>query len=77
MAKSIYSARQKRLGALLKTARKRARLTQADLARRLDTYSSYVSRYERGDRRLDVNEFLAVAEAIGIDAAEVLRKVRA
>lgn len=77
MAKSIYSIRQKRLCALLKAARKKARLTQFDLAQRLGTYSAYVSRYERGDRRLDVNEFLAVAEAIGIDAAEVLGKVKA
>lgn len=78
MRKSIYTKQQARLCALLKEARKSTPdLTQKRLAKRLKTYPAYVSRYERGDRRLDVIEFLAVAEALGIDPAELLKKVKA
>lgn len=76
MQKTIYTKRQQRLCALLKAARKKAELTQTGLAKRLGTYKSYVSRYERGDRRLDVIEFLAVTEALGLRPAEVLKKVK-
>ncbi len=76
MQKTIYTKRQLRLCALLKAARKKAKLTQTELAKRLGTYKSYVSRYERGDRRLDVVEFLAVIEALGLRPAELLKKVK-
>ncbi|MGO8671667.1 MAG: helix-turn-helix domain-containing protein [Capsulimonadaceae bacterium] len=53
-------------------ARKQAGLTQAELADRLSRPQSYVSKYERGERRLDVIEFFDVASAIGIDPFEFL-----
>jgi hypothetical protein len=34
-----------------------------------------VSKYEKGERRLDVIEFLAVTEAIGVDAGEILAEL--
>ena len=75
-AKAIYTKRQQRLCELLKAARRKAKLTQHDLAQRLGIYKSFVSRYERGQRRLDAIEFLAVAEALKLDPAEVLEEVR-
>jgi Helix-turn-helix len=36
---------------------------------------SYVSKYERGDRRLDVIEFLEIARVIGFDPHELLRQL--
>jgi transcriptional regulator with XRE-family HTH domain len=36
---------------------------------------SYVSKYERGERRLDVVEFLAVARALGTDAASLVAEL--
>ncbi|MBQ2760644.1 MAG: helix-turn-helix transcriptional regulator [Mailhella sp.] len=36
---------------------------------------SYVSKYESGERRLDVVEFIAVATALGEDPLELLRQV--
>jgi transcriptional regulator with XRE-family HTH domain len=57
-------------------ARKGAGLTQNDLARRLSRPQSFVSKFERGERRLDVIEFLDVAQAIGISAPEVLEKLK-
>jgi transcriptional regulator with XRE-family HTH domain len=76
MRKSIYTERQVRFCTLLRAARKEADLTQKQLAKRLRTYPSYISRYERGTRRLDVIEFLAVAEALGLDPCKVLTTVR-
>ncbi len=43
------------------------------MAERLSKPQSYVAKYEKGERRLDVVEFMEVAEAIGFDAAEFLR----
>ena len=53
--------------------RKAAGLTQTVLAERLGKPPSYVAKYEGGDRRLDVLEFLDVAAAIGFDPCRILR----
>ena len=65
----------KRLRELLVEARKRAALTQAELSSRLHRPQSFVSKYERGERRLDVIEFGQVARALGIDPVRVLGKL--
>lgn len=59
---------------LLIEARKQANLTQAELSSRLKRPQSFVSKYERGERRLDVVEFREVAQAIGIDPVSFLRR---
>jgi len=58
---------------LLIAERKAAGLTQTVVAERLGKPSSYVTKYEGGDRRLDVLEFLDVAAAIGFDPCEPIR----
>jgi len=65
----------KRLRDLLVDARKKAALTQADLSTRLRRPQSFVSKYERGERRLDVIEFGQVARALGIDPVRFLNKL--
>ena len=64
----------KRLQELLVQARKQANLTQAELSSRLKRPQSFVSKYERGERRLDVVEFVEVAKALGIDPLRFLRQ---
>jgi len=59
---------------LLIEARKGADLTQAELSRRLKRPQSFVSKYERGERRLDVVEFGEVAKALCVDALRFLRR---
>ena len=53
-------------------ARKRAGLTQVCLADRLGRPQSFVSKYERGERRLDVIEYCEVCRALGIDPVAFL-----
>lgn len=71
MEKSLYSDAHKRLRYILRAERRKAGLTQLDVAERLGTYRSFVTKYEIGERRLDVLEYLAVARAIGFDPAMV------
>ncbi|HZT59978.1 MAG TPA: helix-turn-helix transcriptional regulator [Pyrinomonadaceae bacterium] len=60
---------------LLAEARTEAGLRQSDLAERLGRPQSYVSKIERGERGLDVIEFLEIAKVIGFDPVEFLRKL--
>jgi transcriptional regulator with XRE-family HTH domain len=76
LPKSIYSTRYERLRLLLKEKRTAAGLTQTVVAGRLQKLPSYVAKYEGGDRRLDVIEFMSIADAIGFDPANFIRQLR-
>jgi len=64
-----------RLVAALADARRAAKLRQVDLAERLGWQQAYVSRMETGERMLNVDEYVAVALAIGIDPVALLDNV--
>lgn len=64
-----------RIVAALTRARRTAKLRQVDLAKRLGWQQAYVSRYETGERMLAVDEYVAVAQAIGIDPVALLAHV--
>lgn len=66
-----------RIVAALTVARRDAKLRQVDLAKRLGWQQAYVSRYETGERQLGVDEYVAVALAIGIDPVRLLGEVLA
>ena len=57
---------------LLREARKDAGLTQAALAERLGSRQQFVSKYESGERRLDVIEYLDIADALCVDTQRIL-----
>jgi transcriptional regulator with XRE-family HTH domain len=57
-------------------ARKAAGLTQRELADRLRKPPSFVAKYEGGERRIDVVEFLTVCQAIGADSAKLLKALK-
>ncbi len=76
MARSPFTRQHDRLRQLLVEARKRAGLTQVTVATRLNRPQSYVSKYESGERRLDVIEFVEVAGALGTDPAAIVRTLR-
>jgi len=52
--------------------RKKAKLRQVDVAKRLDRYQSYVTNIETGQRRIDVVELIHLAEAIGFDPKDAI-----
>ena len=74
-AKSIYSESYERFLTLLIEARKNAGLTQQQLADLLKRPQSYVSKYERGERRLDVIEFLSITKILNVDPVSILQKL--
>jgi transcriptional regulator with XRE-family HTH domain len=74
MAKSIYSAGQERLQELLRAVRLEADLTQMELAARLQKPQSFVSKYESGERRLDLVELQQVCRALETDLVQFVRR---
>ena len=74
--KSVFTQRYGRFLEGIINARKDAGLTQQELADRLARPQSYVSKYERGERRLDVLEFVDIVEALGVDPHPFLDDLR-
>ena len=75
VTKSIFHPSYGEFRQALCAERKRAGLSQFQLAKKLSKPQSFVSKYERGERRLDVLEFFHVAEALEIDPFKFLRTV--
>jgi transcriptional regulator with XRE-family HTH domain len=73
--KTISSKAHRCLVKEIRRERIAAGLSQAQVAKRLREYQSWVARLESGQRRLDVVEFLAVARAVGFDPAKLIRKL--
>lgn len=67
MEKSTFSREYRVMRQLLRRYREKAGLTQTDLADALDETQSYVSKCERGERRLDLIQLRAFCTAIGVD----------
>jgi transcriptional regulator with XRE-family HTH domain len=57
-------------------ARKKAGLTQTDLAGMISRPQSYIAKIENRERRLDVIEFIELVEAIGDDPVEIVERIR-
>ena len=77
MAPIRRSADYQVVGDLLRRVRKESQLTQTELARRLGRPQSYVSKYETGERRLDVVELRLVCRALSISLQTFCRKLEA
>ena len=75
MPKSLHTPRQQHLLELLVKLRKTHRLTQAEVARKLRRPQSFVAKYEGGERRLDVIEFIEVVRALSADPLDVLAQL--
>lgn len=48
-------------------------LTQADLAKALGRTQSFLSNYERGERKVGLVDFVLIVRALGLEPTELLR----
>lgn len=75
MSRTLSSPRHDALVELIIEERKKAGLTQTEVAEKLGRYQSVIATLESGQRRIDVVEFLELAEAIGFDPAKLIHKL--
>ena len=73
--KSTFTREYNAFLVVLIAARKRQGLTQQAVADLLEKPQSFVSKYESGERRLDVVEFCWIAKAIKEDPVALLREM--
>ena len=79
MQKTIFSNENTKLVEWLKKCRESAELSMRNLGKKLGKAHSLVERVEHQERRLDVCEFVAYCEAIGIDphdGIDIIQKAR-
>ena len=76
MAKSLHTPEYEYFRSLLVTARENAGLTQTVVSARLGRPQSFVAKYEGGERRLDIVEFIQVCAALGVDPHAILDEIR-
>lgn len=77
MPKSVFTDAYAALITVLIEARLSAKLTQVQLASALGKPQSFVSKIERGERRIDLVEFCAFADALGADRERLFKQVSA
>ena len=72
----LRTVRHRRLIEEIAAARKAAGMSQRALAERLKRSDSYISKFEAGERRLEVCEFVDLCEAIGVDAGQIVSRLQ-
>ena len=70
--KTIHSKEYKAVLSRLKIARKKARLTQAEIAKKLSKPQSFISKIENGERRIDIIELKKIADLYKVNLKELL-----
>ncbi len=74
MKKSVFTREYQVLLQVLHAAREKAEVTQIELARRLGRSQSFVSKCERGERRLDVVQLRQICHTIGTTLPKVVNE---
>lgn len=75
MDKQLYSRNQQILKELLRELRTEIGLRQTELAERLGEPQSFVSKYETGERRLDILELREICKALRIPLSEFVERL--
>ena len=75
MEKTVFSDDYQHVVELVRVIRKEAGLTQIQIAQALDETQSFVSKYERGERRLDILELRSVSLASGVSLPEFVERL--
>lgn len=73
MAGSTHNDNYKALLAILREVRQCAAMTQEELGKKLGNTQTFVSKMERGERRIDLVEFVEICGACGAEPEDVLR----
>jgi transcriptional regulator with XRE-family HTH domain len=73
MRKSVHSSAEIAFRELMADARHKAGLSQYDVAHKLKKPQSFVAKYEKGERRIDVIEFISIARALNADPVRLLK----
>lgn len=76
MPNPIHDPKYQVFRQMLLDARKEKRLQQVEVAERFGKTQSFVSKYERGERRLDFCEFIEVAAALEIEPVALIEQYR-
>lgn len=74
MSRGLQSPPYKKLRRLLAQARADAGLTQLQVAERVRRPQSFVSKYENGERQLDVIEFVSICKVLGVPPALLIEQ---
>ena len=75
MEKSIYTREYGVVLKLLHEMREAAGMTQTELAERLGHSQSFVTKFERGDRRLDIIQVRTICQLLGTDLASFVAEL--
>ena len=76
MPSSLHSQNYQIFRSMLISSREASGLTQVQVAEKLGKPQSFVSKYERGERRLDFSEFVELADVLGIDITTFIKAYR-
>lgn len=75
MGRWVSSPSYKAAVGVLVTARKFAGLTQRELAARIGRPYTVIANIERGERQIDIVEFVAISRALGVGELELMARV--
>lgn len=74
--KTIHNGSYQAAQMLLIQLRKNSGLTQAELAESIGVDQSFISKIERGERRLDIVEFVFYCSALKVSPSETIEILR-
>ncbi|MCL5612070.1 MAG: helix-turn-helix domain-containing protein [Chloroflexi bacterium] len=72
---SNISHQQEKLQILLRRIRQDKEIRQIELAEKLGVPQSFVSKYESGERRLDILEIRQICKKVGISLEDFVRQL--
>lgn len=77
MKKSVYTREHGQFVALLRETREEQGFTQVRLAKVLGKSQSFISKWERGEVRLDIIQLRIICHALGITLQEFVNRLEA
>jgi transcriptional regulator with XRE-family HTH domain len=77
MEKSIYTREYAAVTQLLKVLRKEAGMTQVELGEVLGQSQSFVTKFERGERRLDIVQLRTLCHKLGVTLPQFVKRLEA